>query len=187
MESANKNNSATFSDARFVTSTEDLRKILSKCPSCYNLTLNGSLILSVDSLEGLKLPTSKQSRFFLYVNILTAEKTVGHWIGFCCDTEKSVCFVIDPANRFHEHQDTLTRVKQFCQLNKLQMFNYAVKFQLEASFICGQLCCFFCAKFHSLSSFRELLELRDVIKSYTIEFNERHMVSYIQKHYATSL
>ena len=187
MENTKKQDLGTFSDPRFVTSTEDLCKILSKCRSCYNLTLDGSLILSIQSLENLKLPASKQSRFFLFVNILTGEKKIGHWIGLCCDTEKSVCFVIDPANRFHEHQDTLTRVKQFCQLNKLQMFNYAVKFQLEASFICGQLCCFFCAKFHSLSSFRELLELRDVIKSYTIEFNERHMVSYIQKHYATSL
>ena len=74
MENTKKQDLGTFSDPRFVTSTEDLCKILSKCRSCYNLTLDGSLILSIQSLENLKLPASKQSRFFLFVNILTGEK-----------------------------------------------------------------------------------------------------------------
>ena len=181
-------NNNRFSDRRFITSVVDLRNLLKQCSKCYKLTENANFIFPIESLDGVYVPANKEKKSFLIVNIKTGksgsvdDETIGHWIGLACYLTNKQCVIIDPGNRYRDYPDVMTQLQNFCKLNKLEMFNYATQFQQNSSFICGQLCAFFCAKVHWLS-FSELLTFRNMIRSYSIHFNEENMMSYVQKHF----
>ena len=146
--------------------------------------MNTSLIMPIESMSETKLARVGSQKYFLLANFPTGEN-LGHWMGIAVFPHENLCVVIDPGNRYQQYPIVVSHVQNFCKLNKLNIFNYATKFQQNSSFICGQLCTFICAKIHSFS-FQELLNYRDVIKSYTISSNEENMMSFVQKHFAVS-
>lgn len=177
-------NNNRFASTNFITSTNNLRDILKRCKKCYKITMNASLIMPIESVSETRLPKVRFQKYFLLANFKTGEN-LGHWVGIAVFPHEKLCVIIDPGNRYRDYPIVVSHIQNFCKLNKLNIFDYATKFQQDSSFICGQLCTFFCAKIH-LYSFQELLNFRDVIKSYTISSNEENMMSFVQKHFDIS-
>ena len=169
-----------FSNPRFITTCTDLQSILSRCFKCYKLTLNGTLVVPLHVLSHLMLPKKKQNKFCLIIHV--PHFGLGHWILISVYFDQGQAFIIDPANQFHKCLSSVNIIRTFCKNNTLSGFDFAAKFEASSSYSCGQLCLAIVAK-TSLFSFNQMLELRKLIRSYSVEFNEYHLMLFMQRHF----
>ena len=174
-----------YSDPRYVTSSEDLKNILARCKKCYKLTLQASLILPIESLGEMMLPKNHQKKFYAIVHVKSKQSSLGHWISLSCYLTEKKAVIIDPSNKYRFSNSTVHYIRLFCQKNHLSEINYAVQLQSPHSLACGQICVAMCGKTHN-SSIQQILNVRKLIKTYSVAFNEHHLISYAKKHFAIS-
>ena len=173
-----------FNHPKYITTGSELKQILSNCSSCFRLTLKGNLIVPLDNLKTFILPTSNQAKFCLLVNLKHRDDSlVGHWICLLIWKTHKKCIIVDPSNEYHHSPVTVASIHSFCIHNGLKEINFSTKCQSQSSFVCGQICLFFCEKMHKSVYPRQILELRKTIKSYTIPFNELHMIRNVKRHF----
>ena len=177
---------SSYTDPSFVTSGDKLKSILSKCKTCYKLTLKGSLILPIESLGQVVLPKIHQKKFFIIIHLKSTDEQIGHWIAAACYLSQRRCVIIDPSNKYRHSETCVQKITQFCKTHNLTELNYATQFQGSKSFACGQLVLAMCAKMHS-HTLKQFLDLRKLIRSFTISFNEHQMVLTMKRHFDTSI
>ena len=172
-----------YSNKKYVTTSDDLKRIIANCPICYKITMNAALILPIHQLPKILLPKTKQTKFFLIVHI--ASNRIGHWIALSVYLNDSQCIVIDPANEYKKTNEIVNYIRKFCINNKLTLIDYGTKMQTNGSNNCGQLCLAFLGKMCT-SNFNTMINLRTIVKSYSVEFNEHHLTIFTQQHYNVS-
>ena len=75
-----------------VTSTDDLKEIIMKCPKCQKLTKNGNLIVSHDQLPSINLKNDypRQKKFHIITNFVL--EGLGHWVNLLVVQKKVYYF-----------------------------------------------------------------------------------------------
>ena len=172
-----------YSDPKYITTSVDLKNIISRCQKCFNITLNGSLIVPLNSLPTLTLPKTNQKKYFVIVHI--SNHRIGHWVAIAIYRNNSKAILIDPANEINNSQASLDCVQAFCELNKLQIVDFATRTQSSHTNVCGQIVTAFLGKMSDFN-YNSFLNLKQIMRSYSVEFNEHHLTSYTQQHFNVS-
>lgn len=178
---ANKHN--FFSHDRFLTTSEDIKKTIKKCPTCTKLTNNCSFLMTDTAFSTFKLPTNIKKAFF-FIFISNEQASIGHWISLALYRINSACLLIDPLN--NTPKSSILHIKLFCQLNSLNLHSFNAIFQTPSSKACGYLNAYFCSRV-SILPLNKILELRSAIKNQTVETTEINMIRYVQNHFKITL
>ena len=171
-------------EKHFITTKEDLIKILAKNPNCFNSTVNGKLILSYEQLPNIYLKKFKKKTVYnLIVNSAAAEEyiKIGHWFNLIVFKNNTV-FFLDGLNQVKSQPFITTNIKKFAKNNNLAIYDFNVRYQNQSSKKCGYLACFFVYK--SLSnSIPSFLKLKKMLKQNSIKTNEQYIFKSVKRYF----
>lgn len=163
-----------------VTSTNDLKQIIKKCPKCQKLTKNGDLIISHDQLPSILLKNDypRQKKFHIISNFVL--RGLGHWINLLVVQKKLYYFnglthlKIDP--------DLKKNILKFCKNNDLKFIDLSFPYQKSRSDRCGQLSCYLVYKSHTVN-INSLMDFRKMMMQNSVATNENYMIRKMKKHF----
>ena len=171
---------------RFVTTKEDLTSILSKCPKCFDSTIDGKFIMSYKDLPNIFLNTlNKKPVYNLIINYMATEGNLGHWCNLIVFNNKSL-FLLDGLNQIKSQTEVMSNVKTFAKNNNLTIHNFNIRYQNQSSKKCGFLACFFVYKSVS-SSVPKFLRLRKMLLNNSVSTNENYIFNFVRKHFDLNL
>ena len=64
---------------KFLTTGEDLEKLLARCKTCYNITNNGNYVLFHTKLPNIIIPQKKKIALIINTKDETESEGLGHW------------------------------------------------------------------------------------------------------------
>ena len=181
-----------YSNTRYITSAHQLKTLLMKCKYCSKLTMKGELITSSNSLNQLSLPSTPQRKYLVIVHVTpendffssTSKKNSGHWLALACYMTQGKCLIFDPSNAFKQWTTITQSIHEFCIRNRLTEIDFATQCQNEESYVCGEQCLAICAKVHSCN-LRQILDLRALLRKYSINSIEHKLVTFSEDHFRT--
>ena len=179
-----------FSNSKYITTNNRLRKILRNCALCNKLTLNGSLIIPCSKLPGVRLPQIKQKKYFLIINIpnqssdnnYLGHNYLGHWLGCCVNVQTRQCLLVDSANLIASQTGPMNYILSFCTSNHLTLVNFNLMFQEKDNVLCGQNQLYICSVF-SKRSLRQTYNLRYMLQKYTLQQIAFYIIKQVEHHF----
>ena len=170
------------SENNFVTSKDDLLRILSKCSKCHHSIQNGELIISYDQLESINLTDFKNKKIInIIINSSKNNTEIGHWANLVIFNKK-VLFFLDGLNQIKTNDDIMNSIHDFATNNKLQLHHFNVRYQVKSSKKCGLLACFVVQK-SAHSSISPFFNFRRLLIHNSIATNEKLMLDSVKKHF----
>ena len=175
-----------YSNPRYITSSKQLKNLLTKCKHCWKLTAKGSLITSIDSLPLISIEKLPQKKCFIILHVKNKNRlrSTGHWLSLAIYLTQRKCLIFDPANQIKGWENAMENIGKFCSKNKLKSIDFALKCQNEESFVCGEEVLAMCGKMHH-STLRQFFNLRSLLKKYDINSIEHKIVSFAEDHFRT--
>lgn len=170
------------SNIRYLTTADDLKKIISSCKRCSLATRNGNNIISNKELAHLKITKKYSSPIIFICNTADDFDTIGHWFTIVINTRNKLAYLCDGLNYVQTRKDVLKNIHQFCKINKLNFINLKTKCQQNRSNICGYISVFFTAKYVHLTS-RNFLQLTSILNRHSVASNESLILQFVQKHF----
>ena len=166
-----------------ITSTKDLRNILSNCNKCQKITLNGKLIIPHSQLPKLLLKQlGKKDKYCIITNNKLQGEGIGHWFSIFTNTRTNQAFLLNGLNTVNLERKVQTNIKLFCKRNNLQLIDLSFPYQSKNSLKCGQLACFMVFKAHSVSV-KGFLAFRKMMLNNSDKTNELYMIKKMKKHF----
>ena len=168
---------------RFLTTGEDIRRLLSRCKTCFSITNNGNYVIFHTKLSELIIP--KRNKISLIINSEENENIVGHWFSLIIYNNKRI-FLCDGLDQVRKEPHVLKNIKLFCTNNNLILSSFSVRLQLKSSKKCGFLSLFWTYKL-SILSLKAFINLRTVMVQQSIYSNETRAIKLVKKHFGISL
>ena len=163
-----------------VTSTDDLKEIIMKCPKCQKLTKNGNLIVSHDQLPSIILKNDypRQKKFHIITNFVL--EGLGHWVNLLVVQKKVYYF--NGLTHLKVNPDMKKNILKFCKNNGLKFMDLSFPYQRKRSDQCGQLSCFLVYKSHTVD-INSLMDFRRMMMQNSVATNEIFMIKKMKKHF----
>ena len=166
-----------------VTSTKDLRNIISNCNKCQKITLNGRLIMPHSKLLKLDLKQFKRkNKYCIITNTKLQGEGIGHWFLIFINKHTNQAFLLNGLSTVNFDKKIKDNIKLFCKKNNLQLIDLSFPFQSKNSFKCGQLACFMVFKAHSLN-IKKFLAFRKMMLNNGDKTNEQYMMKGMKNHF----
>ena len=110
----------------YITSGDDLRRIIAKCSKCNDATRNGELIIPFDELRHISLlHHEKNKNICIIANTQsknTIPGTVGHWFSISIYKNRSAV-VCDGLDKIKYESNIWRLITEFCEINGLKLIN----------------------------------------------------------------
>ena len=164
-----------------LTTGEDIRKLLAKCPTCYSITNNGNYVIFHSKLPQLII-TDNRPKIALIVNTATSHRVIGHWFSLIFFSSGRKLFLCDGLDQARKDSQVLKNIKIFCENNNLAFSLYRVRLQLESSLTCGYIAIWWVYKL-SVSSLKSFMNLRRIMLQQSIYSNEKRVLKTAKKHF----
>ena len=167
---------------QFLTTGEDIRKLLTRCKKCYSITNNGNYVIFHTKLLELIIP--KKKKIGIIVNSQADERLVGHWFTICVYQERGErhCYLADGLDQIRKEPEILKNIKSFCTNNHLTFSSISVRLQLKSSKKCGFIALFWIFQL-SISSLNAFKNLRKIMIQQSIHSNEARALRLVKKHF----
>ena len=171
-------------ERRFLTSSTDLRKMISACPKCFHTINYGRNIVSHASLPQIRLPINKTSA--IICNTAQFKTTypieIGHWFLLFRPKSNIKCvYLCDSLQLSSTIPFVMKNIKLFCNRNNLKLVVLSLKSQIRSSMKCGIIVSFF-LQLATHSTVDHILALQTLFKTNSIKTNEILAVKRAQKH-----
>ena len=173
-------------ETQYLTTGEDIRKLLSKCDTCYSITNNGNYVIFHTKLPQIILPFNKV-KIGLIVNTASTEKVLGHWFTLNLYLSSGLnknryCYCCDGLNQVRKEPHVLKNIKIFCRNNNVTFSWYPIRLQRVRSLRCGYIAIWFIYQL-SILSLRSFIELRKILSRHSLHFNEKRVLTGVKKHF----
>lgn len=174
-----------FAHARYLTTNEDLKRILQQCETCYKVTQKAELIILSHQLPQVRIGATKLTKLAFFIHEQTPNQNVGHWILLCIQLSRDRrCLVIDPL--VNSNRNTMNHIKSFCSANNLAPIFFSVPFQRKNSQNCGYLCLYMLFKFAHAGIYA-IYKMRGTITSNPLHHVEVTMIKKVTKHFRITI
>ena len=169
-----------------VTSTKDLRNIISNCNKCQKITLNGRLIMPHSKLLKLDLKQFKRkNKYCIITNTKLQGEGIGHWFLIFINKQTNQAFLLNGLSTVNFDKKIKDNIKLFCKKNNLQLIDLSFSYQTQNSLKCGLLACYMVFKTHSVSV-KKFLAFRQMMLNNSDKTNECYMIKQMKKHFKLS-
>ena len=171
-------------EQRFLTSSTDLKKIISACPKCFKTIHHGKNIVSHTNLPQLKLPINTTTA--IICNTAEFKTTypieIGHWFLLFRPKSNIKClYLCDSLELSTTMPIVMKNIKLFCSRNNLKLVILSLKSQLRSSMKCGIIVSFF-LQLATHSSINHILALQTLFKTNSVKTNEILALKRAQAH-----
>ena len=174
------------SKTRYLTTGDDLKKILLSCKKCTLATGNGENIISHRELIHLKIAKIKKPKNIFICNTADDTVTIGHWFTIIVNVNNKTMYICDGLDYAITQKHVLKNIRQFCRINKLNLVNLQSKCQQKKSNVCGYISIFWVAKYTHLTK-RNFMQLSSILKRQSIKSNESFILKFVQIHFKFTL
>ena len=174
------------SKTRYLTTGDDLKKILLSCKKCTLATGNGENIISHRELIHLKIAKIKKHKNIFICNTADDTVTIGHWFTIIVNVNNKTMYICDGLDYAITQKHVLKNIRQFCRINKLNLVNLQSKCQQKKSNVCGYISIFWVAKYTHLTK-RNFMQLSNILKRQSIKSNESFILKFVQIHFKFTL
>ena len=169
-----------------VTSTRDLRRILSNCNECQKITLNGRLIIPHSQLPNLDLKLlNRRNKYCVTTNTKLQGEGIGHWFSIFINKNTNQAFLLNGLTSMNLGRKVKANIRVFCKKNNLQLIDLSFSYQTQNSLKCGLLACYMVFKTHSVSV-KKFLAFRQMMLNNSDKTNECYMIKQMKKHFKLS-
>ena len=178
-------NTESSSESNFITSEEDIRRMLKSCAKCTVITNNAALILAHTELPYLHLNKLGYKKYSLIINSVIGDSKIGHWFTLLV-FQNRYAVICDGLNRIIRDKDIMQNLQYFCKENKLSLKDLSFLCQRLSSQKCGYIALFFTAKASILNYF-SFIKLIKMLNHGSINSKEKYIMKFVQHHFRKSI
>ena len=174
----------SYNNRNWITTREELEKVLTKCSECYSLTFRGNFIISFDELQSIKLSSDQEKRCIV-INTVKSDgnEKVGHWILLYINMHCRQAILIDSLDNVYKTRPrVMTAIKLFCEKFQLKFRYLKLKSQTSNSLACGVHVLWFIHICHKLN-IKAVLKLGEVLSNYSVKNIEDFIVQEVFNHF----
>ena len=165
-----------FKDKIWVTTNEQLQKYLHKCKGCWNVTLQGKLIIPYDEIQSFQFRTKKYTMVLNTKSKHSLDKELAHWICLHLDLITKQAFLFDSLNTIETtHPHVVLYLSKFCDSMNIKFHVFKLKTQQPNHLTCGFHALWMVHKTHKLN-FSGILQLRTVFLPYSMYKREKFII-----------